>query len=155
MLGLVLYSLTLDNAAEGLKFYLVPSFERMKEAGLGTVISAAMGQAFFTLSIGIGSIAIFGSYINKERRLLGEAVTIISLDTSVALMSGLIIFPACFTYDMEVGAGPGLLFDTVATVFNNMAGGRLWGSIFFLFMVFAAMSTVFAVFENILACVRK
>ena len=156
MLGLVVYSLTLEKTAEGLKFYLVPSFERVSEAGLGTVVSAAMGQAFFTLSIGIGSIAIFGSYINKERRLLGEAVTIVSLDTSVALMSGLIIFPACFTYNNGVSAdagtvGAGFLFTTLSSIFNSMPGGRLIGTLFFLFMVFAAFSTLIAVFENIIS----
>lgn len=156
MVGLVVYSLTLDNAAEGLKFYLVPSFERMQEAGLFTVISAAMGQAFFTLSIGIGSIAIFGSYINKERRLLGEAVTIVSLDTSVALMSGLIIFPACFTYNNGVSAdagsvGAGFLFTTLSSIFNAMPAGRIVGALFFLFMIFAAFSTLIAVFENIIS----
>ena len=156
MVGLVAYSLTLDNAAEGLKFYLVPSFERMQEAGLVTVISAAMGQAFFTLSIGIGSIAIFGSYINKERRLLGEAVTIVSLDTSVALMSGLIIFPTCFTYNNGVSAdagsvGAGFLFTTLSSIFNAMPAGRIVGALFFLFMIFAAFSTLIAVFENIIS----
>ena len=156
MVGLVVYSLTLEKTAEGLKFYLVPSFERVSEAGIGTVISAAMGQAFFTLSIGIGSIAIFGSYINKERRLLGEAVTIVSLDTAVALMSGLIIFPACFTYNNGVTAdagtvGAGFLFTTLSSIFNSMPGGRIIGALFFLFMVFAAFSTLIAVFENIIS----
>ena len=156
MLGLVVYSLTLDKAAEGLKFYLIPSFENIKEAGLGTVITAAMGQAFFTLSIGIGSIAIFGSYIGKERRLLGEAATIVSLDTSVALMSGLIVFPACFTYNNGVTADAGtvsssFLFTTLSSIFNAMPGGRIVGALFFLFMLFAALSTVIAVFENIIS----
>ena len=156
MVGLVVYSLTLENAAEGLKFYLIPSFEKIQEAGLGTVISAAMGQAFFTLSLGIGSIAIFGSYINKERRLLGEAVTIVSLDTSVAIMSGLIIFPACFTYNNGVSAdagtvGAGFLFTTLSSIFNSMPGGRIIGALFFLFMIFAAFSTLIAVFENIIS----
>ena len=156
MVGLVVYSLTLENAAEGLKFYLIPSFEKIQEAGLGTVVSAAMGQAFFTLSLGIGSIAIFGSYINKERRLLGEAVTIVSLDTSVAIMSGLIIFPACFTYNNGVSAdagtvGAGFLFTTLSSIFNSMPGGRIVGALFFLFMVFAAFSTLIAVFENIIS----
>jgi NSS family neurotransmitter:Na+ symporter len=114
-----------------------------------------MNQAFFTLSIGIGSMAIFGSYIGKERSLMGESVNIILLDTFVAIMAGFIMFPACFTYGIEVNAGPSLLFDTMATVFNNMAGGRFWGALFFLFMVFAAFSTELAVFENILACVRE
>ena len=156
MVGLVVYSLTLKNAAEGLKFYLVPSFEKIQDAGVGTVISAAMGQAFFTLSLGIGSIAIFGSYINKERRLLGEAVTIVSLDTAVALMSGLIIFPACFTYNNGVSAdagtvGAGFLFTTLSSIFNAMPGGRIIGALFFLFMIFAAFSTLIAVFENIIS----
>jgi len=114
-----------------------------------------MQQAFFTLSLGIGSMAIFGSYIGKERSLFGESINIVLLDTFVAITAGLIIFPACFTYNMEVGSGPGLLFDTMATVFVNMEGGRIWGSLFFLFMVFAALSTELAVFENILACVRE
>ena len=156
MVGLVIYSLTLDNAAEGLEFYLVPNLDNIQEAGIGTVIAAAMGQAFFTLSIGIGSIAIFGSYINKERRLLGEAVTIMSLDTSVALISGLIIFPACFTYNNGVTAdaesvGAGFLFTTLSSIFNSMPGGRIVGTLFFLFMIFAAFSTLIAVFENIIS----
>ena len=154
--GLAVYSLTLDNAAEGLSFYLVPSVERLQQAGVSSVIEAAMGQAFFTLSLGIGSIAIFGSYIGKKRRLLGEAVTIISLDTTVALMAGLIIFPACFTYNNGVTAdagsvGAGFLFTTLSSVFNNMPGGRIVGAVFFLFMIFAALSTVIAVFENIVS----
>ncbi len=151
MIVLAVNSATLSGAKEGLSFYLIPDFAKIDF----NVIVGAMNQAFFTLSLGIGSMAIFGSYIDKRRTLLGESVNIIILDTFVAVVAGLIIFPACFTYDLEVGAGPALLFDTMATVFNNMAGGRLWGSIFFLFMVFAAMSTVLAVFENILACVRE
>ena len=151
MVVLAVNSATMDGAAEGLKFYLLPDFGKITPS----VIVGAMNQAFFTLSLGIGSMAIFGSYIGKERSLMGESVNIIILDTFVAVMAGLIIFPACFTYKLEVGSGPGLLFDTMATVFNNMNGGRLWGSIFFLFMVFASMSTVLAVFENILACVRE
>lgn len=156
LVGLAVYSCTLSNAAEGLKFYLIPSFSKMAEAGVGTVISAAMGQAFFTLSIGIGSVAIFGSYIGKERRLMGEAVTIISLDTFVALMSGLIVFPACFTYNNGVTAdagtvGAGFLFTTLSSIFNQMPGGQIVGILFFLFMVFAAFSTVIAVFENIVS----
>ncbi len=156
LVGLAVYSCTLSNAAEGLKFYLIPSFKKMAEAGVGTVISAAMGQAFFTLSIGIGSVAIFGSYIGKERRLVGEAVTIISLDTFVALMSGLIVFPACFTYNngqtADAGTvGAGFLFTTLSSIFNQMPGGRIVGGLFFLFMIFAAMSTVIAVFENIVS----
>ena len=156
MAGLAVYSCTLPNAAEGLRFYLIPSVANIREAGLWTVISSAMGQAFFTLSIGIGSIAIFGSYIGKERRLLGEAVTIVSLDTLVALTSGLIIFPACFTYNNGVTAdagtvGAGFLFTTLSAIFNDMPGGQIVGSLFFLFMIFAAFSTVIAVFENIMS----
>ncbi len=151
MLVLSIHSATLPGAGEGLRFYLVPDFGKID----GGVIVAAMNQAFFTLSIGIGSMAIFGSYIGKDRALLGESVNVILLDTFVAIMAGFIIFPACFTFNIEVDAGPGLLFNTMATVFNNMAGGRIWGSLFFLFMVFAALSTELAVFENILACVRE
>ena len=151
MIVLAINSCTLDGAAEGLKFYLLPDLTKITP----NVIVGAMNQAFFTLSLGIGSMAIFGSYINKERTLMGESVNIIILDSFVAITAGLIIFPACFTYGVEVNSGPSLLFDTMATVFLNMNGGRLWGTIFFLFMVFAAMSTVFAVFENILACVRE
>ncbi len=151
MVVLAINSFTLEGAKEGLSFYLLPDFGKID----GSVIVGAMNQAFFTLSLGIGSMAIFGSYIGKERSLMGESVTVICLDTFVAITAGLIIFPACFTYDQEVTAGPGLLFDTMATVFNNMQGGRWWGTLFFLFMVFAAMSTVLAVFENILACVRE
>ena len=156
MIGLAAYSLTLENAAEGLRFYLVPSLEHMKNAGIRTVITSAMGQAFFTLSIGIGSIAIFGSYIGKERRLLGEAVTIVGLDTFVAIVSGLIIFPACFTYNNGVTAdaqtvGAGFLFTTLSSIFNAMPAGRIVGTLFFLFMLFASFSTVIAVFENIVS----
>ncbi len=156
MVGLAVYSCTLSNAVEGLKFYLVPNLNGVQEHGLWTVISAAMGQAFFTLSIGIGSIAIFGSYISKERSLTGEALTIMSLDTMVALMSGLIIFPACFTYNNGVTAdastvGASFLFTTLSSIFNAMPGGRIIGALFFIFMIFAAFSTVIAVFENIMS----
>ena len=151
MVILAVHSGTLSGAKEALSFYLVPDFSKIT----GTVIVNAMNQAFFTLSLGIGSMAIFGSYIGKEHSLLGESVNVIILDTFVAVVAGLIIFPACFTYNVEVNAGPSLLFDTMASVFNNMSGGRWWGSMFFLFMVFAALSTVLAVFENILACVRE
>ncbi len=156
LLTLAVYCCTLDGAAEGLKFYLIPSFENLQKAGVWTVISAAMGQAFFTLSIGIGSIAIFGSYIDRSRRLLGEAVTVVSLDTSVALMSGLIVFPACFTFNggqtADAGSvGASFLFTTLSSIFNQMPGGRLIGTLFFLFMIFAALSTVIAVFENIMS----
>ncbi len=151
MVILTVHSCLLPGAKEGLAFYLVPDFSKIN----GEVIVGAMNQSFFTLSLGIGAMAIFGSYIDKDRALMGESINVIVLDTSVAVMAGLIIFPACFTFGVEVNSGPSLLFDTMATVFNNMAGGRWWGSLFFLFMVFAAMSTVLAVFENILACVRE
>lgn len=156
MIGLAVYSATLSNAGEGLRFYLIPSLEKLEGAGLSTVISAAMGQSFFTLSLGIGSIAIFGSYIGKERRLLGESVTIVCLDTFVALMSGMIIFPACFTYNNGVTAdagsvGASFLFTTLSSIFNGMPSGRVIGTLFFLFMIFAAFSTVIAVFENIMS----
>ena len=151
MIVLAINSATLPNAAEGYRFYLLPDLSKIN----GTVIVGAMNQAFFTLSLGIGSMAIFGSYIGKDRTLMGESINIIILDSFVAIMAGLIIFPACSAYGVQVNAGPSLLFDTMATVFNNMAGGRIWGSLFFLFMIFAAFSTVLAVFENILACVRE
>ena len=151
MIVLAVNSITLPGAAEGLTFYLLPDFGKITPS----VVVGAMNQAFFTLSLGIGSMAIFGSYIDKDRSLMGESVNVILLDSFVAVTAGLIIFPACFTYDLEVSSGPGLLFDTMATVFNNMNGGRLWGSVFFLFMVFASMSTILAVFENILACIRE
>ena len=151
MIVLAVNSATLSGAKEGLSFYLLPDFGKITP----NVIVAAMNQAFFTLSLGIGSMAIFGSYLDKNRSLMGESVNVIILDSFVAITAGLIIFPACFTYNLEVNDGPGLLFNTMATVFNNMNGGRFWGAIFFLFMVFASMSTVLAVFENILACVRE
>ena len=151
MLVLAVHSATMSGAKEGLHFYLVPDFTKIT----GSVIVGAMNQAFFTLSIGIGSMAIFGSYIGRERSLLGESVNVIILDTLVAVIAGFIMFPACFTYNIEVNAGPSLLFDTMATVFNNMPGGRVWGTLFFLFMVFAALSTELAVFENILAMIRE
>ena len=151
MAVLAVHSGMLDGAKEGIKFYLVPDISKIN----GSVIVGAMNQAFFTLSLGIGSMAIFGSYIDKDHTLLGESINVIILDTFVAIVSGLIIFPACFTFNVEVNAGPSLLFDTMASVFNHMEGGRWWGAIFFLFMVFAALSTVLAVCENILACVRE
>ena len=151
MVVLAGHSMTLSGAGEGLKFYLVPDLSKIN----GPVIVGAMNQAFFTLSIGSGSMAIFGSYIGKDHSLLGESINIIILDTAVAIIAGLIMFPACYTYGLEVDAGPSLLFNTMATVFNNMANGRFWGSLFFLFMVFAAFSTELAVFENILACIRE
>ncbi len=151
MVVLAIRGFWLDGAKEGLTFYLKPDFNEIN----GNVIVGAMKQAFFTLSLGIGSMAIFGSYIGKDRTLMGESINILVLDTFVAIVAGLIIFPACFTFDVEAGSGPSLLFVAMAKVFNNMAGGRIWGSLFFLFMFFAAMSTVLAVFENILACVRE
>ena len=151
MIVLCVRSITLPGAAKGLKFYLLPDFGRMAEQGIGEVVYAAMGQAFFTLSLGIGALAIFGSYIGRERRLTGEAINVTLLDTSVALMSGLIIFPACSAFGVSNGEGPGLVFVTLPNVFNQMAGGRLWGALFFLFMTFAALSTIIAVFENIIS----
>ena len=152
MVILAINSFTMDGAKEGLSFYLKPDLEKMKEAGIANVIVGAMTQAFFTLSLGMGSMAIFGSYINKERSLLGESVNVAVLDTFVAIVSGLIIFPACFTYHVEAGSGPSLIFVTLPNVFNHMAMGTLWGSLFFVFMTFAALTTVLAVFETILAC---
>lgn len=154
MIILVVRSLSLPNAMEGLKFYLLPDFSDMKKAGITEVVFAAMGQAFFTLSVGVGSLAIFGSYIGKERSLAGEAVSITALDTFVAVVAGLIIFPACFAFDVNPGEGPGLVFVTLPNVFREMAGGRLWGTLFFLFMTFAALSTIVAVFQNIIQFAR-
>ena len=153
MVVLAVNSAFLDGGKEGLAFFLKPDFSRMKETGLIKVITAAMNQAFFTLSLGIGSMAIFGSYIGREQSLFGESVNVAILDTFVAMVSGLIIFPACFAYDVEPGSGPGLIFITLPNIFNHMPMGRLWGSLFFVFMSFAAFSTVLAVFENIMACV--
>ena len=152
MVLLAVHSFTMNGASEGLSFYLKPDLGKMREIGMGNVIVGAMNQAFFTLSLGIGSMAIFGSYLDKKRSLMGESLNVVLLDTFVALTSGLIIFPACFTYNVEVGAGPSLIFVTLPNVFNNMPLGNLWGTLFFIFMTFAALSTVFAVFENILAC---
>ncbi len=151
ILTLAIKSMTLPNASEGLRFYLMPDVNRVKEYGLWEVVFAAMSQAFFTLSIGIGSLAIFGSYIEKERSLLGESIHIATLDTAISLIAGLIIFPACFAFNVDPGQGPGLVFVTLPNIFNSMAGGRIWGSLFFIFMTFAAYSTVIAVFENIIS----
>lgn len=148
---LAAHSLTLSGASEGLSFYLIPRFSTVQNVGLGNVISAAMNQAFFTLSLGVAAMEIFGSYMSKDNTLAGEGIRICALDTFVAIMAGLIIFPACFSYGVEVNAGPQLIFITLPNVFVNMAGGRIWGSLFFLFMTFASFSTVIAVFENIMS----
>lgn len=148
---LAVHSLTLSNAAAGVKFYLVPNTEAVAAVGLKNVITAAMNQAFFTLSLGVAAMEIFGSYMGKDHTLAGEGVRICALDTFVAIMAGLIIFPACFSYNVEVNAGPSLIFITLPNVFINMSGGRIWGSLFFLFMTFASFSTVIAVFENIMS----
>ena len=152
MVVLAVNSLFMPGAKEGLKFYLVPDFARMQEVGVVNTLVSAMNQAFFTLSLGIGAMAIFGSYIGKEHSLLGESVRIVVLDTFVAITAGLIIFPACFTYGVDQTSGPSLIFITLPNIFANMALGRLWGTLFFLFMAFAALSTVLAVFENIICC---
>ena len=151
MIILAVRSVTLPGAEKGLEFYLLPNFKKAAEAGLKEVIFAAMGQAFFTLSLGIGAIAIFGSYIGKERTLTGEAVCVTVLDTLVALIAGFIIFPACFAFNVQPDSGPSLIFITLPNVFANMAGGRIWGMLFFLFMSAASFSTVIAVFENLLS----
>ena len=148
---LAVHSLTLSNAAEGIKFYLVPNTEAVAAVGLKNVITAAMNQSFFTLSLGVAAMEIFGSYMGKDHTLAGEGVRICALDTFVAIMAGLIIFPACFSYNVEVNAGPSLIFITLPNVFINMSGGRIWGRLFFLFMTFASFSTVIAVFENIMS----
>lgn len=148
---LAVNSLTLEGAMAGVKFYLMPNLDTIRETGLGNVIFAALSQAFFTLSIGIGAMTIFGSYLGKERSLAGESLNILVLDTFVALMAGLIIIPACFAFGVEPGSGPKLIFITLPNVFNQMSGGQIWGTLFFLFMSFAALSTVIAVFENILS----
>lgn len=151
MAALAVNSFFLPGAAEGLKFYLIPDINKMMELGIGSVLVSAMNQAFFTLSLGIGAMAIFGSYLGDDRTLLGESVNIAVLDTFVAIVAGLIIFPACFAYGVNPDSGPNLIFITLPNIFNSMAGGRIWGSCFFLFMSFAAFSTVIAVFENIMS----
>lgn len=152
MIVLAVNSFFMDGAKEGLSFYLIPDFGRMKEIGIIKTITGAMNQAFFTLSLGIGAMSIFGSYIGKERSLLGESLNIALLDTFVAITSGLIIFPACFTFNVDQTSGPGLIFITLPNIFNHIPMGRLWGSLFFVFMSFAAFSTILAVFENIISC---
>lgn len=151
MLVLAVHSIFLPDASAGIKFYLVPNFKSVVDNGVGTSIFAAMSHAFFTLSIGIGAMEIFGSYLDKKKRLTGEAVNIVLLDTFVALMAGFIIIPACFSFGVEPDSGPSLLFITLPNLFNNMAGGRIWGTLFFVFMSFAALSTIVAVFENLIA----
>ncbi len=151
ILILAIHSLTLSGAGEGISFYLLPSLSSIQENGLGSLVKDAMNQAFFTLSLGIGAMEIFGSYMSKNESLTGEAMRICALDTFVALMAGTIIFPACFSYGVEPNQGPSLIFMTLPNVFVNMSGGRIWGTLFFLFMIFASFSTVLAVFENILA----
>lgn len=152
MMVLAVNSVLLPGSEAGLSYYLMPDFGKIEEYGLREVIFAAMGQAFFTLSLGIGALAVFGSYIGKAKRLTGEAIWVIVLDTFVAIMAGLIIFPACFAYGVSPSSGPNLLFVTLPNVFNHMALGRLWGTLFFLFMAFASMSTIIAVFENLIVC---
>lgn len=152
---LAVHSFTLSGAAEGLAFYLLPDWQRAQEMGLGSVIVAAMNQSFFTLSLGVGAMEIFGSYMSRDYTLPGEALRICGLDTFVAICAGLIIFPACFSYGISPDAGPQLIFVTLPNVFVNMAGGRLWGALFFAFMTFASFSTVIAVFQNILACLQE
>lgn len=148
---LAIHSFTLSGAAEGLSFYLVPNLDTVRSVGLGSVIAAAMNQSFFTLSLGVAAMEIFGSYMSRDNTLTGEGIRICALDTFVAITAGLIIFPACFSYGVEAGAGPQLIFITLPNVFINMAGGRIWGTLFFLFMTFASFSTVIAVFENIMS----
>lgn len=156
LLGLIIilaiHAVRLDGGIDGVKFYLLPNFEKIQEVGFFKLITTAMNQAFFTLSIGMGSMMIFGSYIDKSRTLLGESINIALLDTFVAIIAGLIIFPSCFAFNVEPDSGPSLIFITLPNVFTSMKGGRIWGSLFFLFMTFAAFSTVIALFENILTC---
>ena len=152
---LAVHSLTLSGAAEGMKFYLLPSIDTIRKNGFGSLITDAMNQAFFTLSLGIAAMEIFGSYMSDKHTLTGEAARICALDTCVAICSGLIIFPACFSYGVSPDAGPKLIFITLPNVFANMAGGRLWGTLFFVYMTFASFSTIIAVFQNILACLQE
>ena len=155
MIVLAIHSVMMKGAGAGIRFYLIPDFKQMAEIGIGNVIFGAMSQAFFTLSIGIGAMLIFGSYMEKDQRLFGEAVNITVLDTIVALMAGFIIIPACFAYGIEPGAGPSLIFITIPNIFAQVAGGRVWGGLFFLFLSFAAFTTLVAVFENIIACTME
>jgi NSS family neurotransmitter:Na+ symporter len=151
MIILAINAVSLENAAEGLRFYLVPDFQKVSENGWGNVIFAAMTHAFFTLSVGMGSMSIFGSYLDKSHKITGESLNVVLLDTFIAIVAGIIIIPSCFAYGIQPDAGPSLLFITLPNVFANMTGGRIWGTMFFIFMVFAALSTIIAVFENIIA----
>ena len=151
MIALTVNSVFLPNASKGINFYLVPDFKSIQKVGFGNAVFAAMSQAFFTLSLGIGAMEIFGSYLDRKKRITGEAISIVLLDTFVALMAGFIIIPACFSFGVQPDSGPSLLFITLPTLFNNMKGGRVWGTLFFIFMSFAALSTIIAVFENIVA----
>lgn len=155
MVFLAVHCITLPGASEGAKFYLIPDFGRMAEVGIGETIVGAINQSFFTLSLGIGAMLVFGSYLNNKRSILGESINVALLDTFVAFVSGLIIFPACFAYNVPTTAGPPLIFLTLPNVFNAMPGGNIWGALFFLFMSFAAFSTIIAVFENIIACTME
>lgn len=155
MVVLAIRSVTLPGAAKGIQYYLVPDFSKMQEYGIGNVIFAAMGQAFFTLSLGIGAIAIFGSFIDRDRRLTGEAIQVVALDTFVAIVAGLIVIPACFAYQVDPAQGPGLIFVSLPNIFANMAGGQIWGALFFLFMSFAALTTIIAVFQNVLTITQE
>lgn len=155
MFVLAIRSVTLPGAGEGIRYYLIPDFSKMSEYGIGNVIFAAMGQAFFTLSLGIGAIAIFGSFIDKDRRLTGEAMQVCILDTLVALVAGLIVIPACFAYNVDPGQGPGLIFVSLPNIFANMSGGNIWGAMFFLFMSFAALTTIIAVYQNIISMTKE
>lgn len=156
MIILAVRTVMLPGAGSGVQFYLIPNFESIRQHGIGTVLFAAMAQAFFTLSVGIGAMQIFGSYMKRDRRILGESISIIIVDTIIALTAGFIVIPACFAYGVEPGSGPSLLFITLTNVFNNMAGGRAWGTLFFICMAFAAITTITAVFENIITfCTEK
>lgn len=152
MAVLAIRAITLDGAQEGLKYFLIPDFSKIVDNGIWNVMYQAMSQAFFTLSVGMGGMAIFGSYIGKEHSLLGESIHVAALDTFVALCSGLIVIPSCFAFGVDPGSGPPLIFITLPSVFEQMPGGRFWGALFFLFMIFAAMSTVIGVMENIISC---
>ena len=151
MVVLAINSITMPGSGEGIKFYLVPDIDKIIENGIGNVVFAALSQAFFTLSLGVGAMLIFGSYLDKDQKLIGEAVSVTSLDTFVALTAGLIVIPACFSFGIQPDSGPNLIFVTLPNIFAGIAGGRIWGGLFFLFMSFAALTTIIAEFENLLA----